>query len=123
MLTTFSENLANLLRNKLNRLISYKKEPRLRERLKVYSMDAIGKRLHELQFGKAHIASGKKIRDLLNKIADENGVNQFTDAFLWEEWHEVVDAWQAKALLLQSPHLFHLNSRACPLVPSLTTPF
>ena len=97
LLTTFSENLANILRNKLQRLISYNKEPRLGERLEVYSMDAIGNRLYELQFGKAHIASGKTIRDLLNKMAEENGVNQFTAAFLWEEWHEVVDAWQLES--------------------------
>ena len=43
LLTTFSDTLANALRTKLKRLVS--SEPRLAERIDVYSLDAIGLRL------------------------------------------------------------------------------
>ena len=46
LLTTFSDILANALRNQLRRLIS--NEPRLGERLDVHSLDAIGERLYKV---------------------------------------------------------------------------
>ncbi len=52
LLTTFSDTLANALRSKLRSLIS--NEPRLAERLEVHSMDAIGRRLYELNCGRPH---------------------------------------------------------------------
>ncbi len=55
LLTTFSDTLANALRTKLRRLIS--NEPRLGERLEVHAMNAIGRRLYELNFGRPQIAS------------------------------------------------------------------
>ncbi|MBU2548133.1 MAG: UvrD-helicase domain-containing protein [Proteobacteria bacterium] len=46
LLTTFSESLANALRVKLRRLAS--NEPRIVERLEIHSLNAIGRRLYEL---------------------------------------------------------------------------
>src|SRR2546427_8490146 len=55
LLTTFSDTLANALQTKLIRLIS--NEPRLGEQIEVHSMNAIGQRLYDLNFGKAQFAS------------------------------------------------------------------
>jgi hypothetical protein len=47
--TTFSDTLANVLRQKLRILLNG--EPRLAERIEVQSLDAIARRLYELNFG------------------------------------------------------------------------
>jgi mRNA-degrading endonuclease RelE of RelBE toxin-antitoxin system len=65
LLTTFSEPLANVLRAKLRLLLTG--EPRLGERIEVYSMDAIGRRLYELNIGKLRIATDAQITGLLQQ--------------------------------------------------------
>lgn len=92
LLTTFSDTLANALRTKLRRLIS--NEPRLAERLEVHSMNAIGERLYELNFGRPGIASADKIRQFLVDAASKTDGQRFSPHFLMTEWDEVVDAWQ-----------------------------
>lgn len=92
LLATFSDTLANALRTKLRRLIS--NEPRLAERLEVHSMNAIGERLYELNFGCPSIASADKIRQLLVEAASKKDGQRFSPHFLMTEWDEVVDAWQ-----------------------------
>src|ERR1700730_6538699 len=67
LLTTFSDTLANALRTKLRRLIS--NEPRLGERLEVHSMNAIGRRLFEVNLGHPKIASRDVLRELLGEAA------------------------------------------------------
>lgn len=89
LLTTFSDTLANALKNKLRLLIQH--EPRLGERVEVRSIDAIGQRLYELQFGAPRFAS--EIQQLLAEAARETEGHQFRRRFLWTEWKEVVDAW------------------------------
>ncbi len=49
LLTTFSDTLANALRTNLKRLLS--SEPRLAERIDVYSLNAIGVRLYKAHVG------------------------------------------------------------------------
>lgn len=92
LLTTFSELLANSLRTKLRRLIS--NEPHIGERLEVHSLDAIGRRLYDLQFGSSNIVSGEELQQLLATSSGEVGEHKFTQRFLLTEWNEVVDAWQ-----------------------------
>jgi len=92
LLTTFSDALANSLHTKLRRLIS--NEPRLGERLEVHSMDAIGRRLYESNFGKLALASRGMVRRLLEEFADEAEGHGFSPRFLLTEWEQVVDAWQ-----------------------------
>jgi len=94
LLTTFSEPLANLLRTRVNRLIS--NEPRIAERLEVHAITAIGQRLHEIHVGKVRIASDAVIRKLLAEAASQVK-HQFTEHFLWTEWSQVVDAWQLES--------------------------
>jgi superfamily I DNA/RNA helicase len=92
LLTTFSEPLANALRAKLRLLIS--SEPRLGERIEVYSMDVIGLRLYELNIAKPHLASAAIISDLLQEASRSVGDHKFSHRFLTTEWEQVVDGWQ-----------------------------
>ena len=92
LLTTFSDTLANALREKLRCLIS--NEPRLAERLDVEAIDAVGLRLYGLNIGAAKVASPNQIRQLL--VEQSAGVEglRFSPRFLQGEWDDVVDAWQ-----------------------------
>jgi len=92
LLTTFSETLANALRTKLRRLIG--NEPRIGERLEVHSLNAIARRLHELNLGPAKVATRDVVRQLLKQAAAEVQGQKFTLHFLMTEWTDVVDAWQ-----------------------------
>src|SRR5262245_13912016 len=92
LLTTFSDTLANALRTKLRRLIS--NEPRLGERLEVHAMNAIGRRLYEVRFGRPKIATRDEIQPFLATAAREVDGHKFSRHFLLTEWEEVVDAWQ-----------------------------
>ena len=95
LLTTFSDTLANALRTKLRRLIS--NEPRLGERLEVHSMNAIGRRLYEVNFGRPQIASREAVRELLSEAAGAVEGHKFSLQFLLTEWEQVVDAWQLES--------------------------
>ncbi len=92
LLTTFSDTLANALRTKLRRLIY--NEPRLGERLEVYAMNAIGRRLFELNCGQVNIASKGAIKQLVEQAAGRVAGHKFSPHFLISEWEDVVDAWQ-----------------------------
>jgi mRNA-degrading endonuclease RelE of RelBE toxin-antitoxin system len=92
LLTTFSDTLANALRTKLKRLLV--SEPRLGERIDVYSLNAIGLRLYQAHIGKATIASHKVVGELIEQASKSVGGHKFTRHFLLTEWEQVVDAWQ-----------------------------
>ncbi len=92
LLTTFSDTLANALKNRLNRLVS--NEPRLAERIDVHSINAIGMRLYKAHFGQVNIATREYIRELLETASREVGSHKFSLRFLLTEWEQVVDAWQ-----------------------------
>ncbi|HXM05650.1 MAG TPA: UvrD-helicase domain-containing protein [Chthoniobacterales bacterium] len=92
LLTTFSDILANALRNRLKRLIS--NEPRLAERLEVHSIDGIGVRLFRTHFAQPELASPDFILQLVREAAKDAGHNKFSLQFLFTEWEQVVDAWQ-----------------------------
>jgi hypothetical protein len=84
--------LANALQAKLRLLLS--NEPRLGERIEVYSMDAIGRRLYELNIGKLKIATEAQIVDLLREASKNAGEHKFSLRFLTTEWKQIVDSWQ-----------------------------
>ncbi len=92
LLATFSEPLANALRTKLRRLIG--NEPLLGERIEVYALDSICRRLYQLNVGPVALATKDGIKDALRDaaIAAKNG--KFSPQFLFSEWQDVVDAWQ-----------------------------
>jgi len=92
LLTTFSTTLANALRSRLRCLISNR--PRLGERIDVYPLNALGKRLYELNFRRCPIASSQELRELLAEAAGAVAGHKFSLNFLLSEWTQVVDAWQ-----------------------------
>jgi hypothetical protein len=92
LLTTFSEPLANALRTKLRRLIY--NEPRLAERVDVWSFDGIARRLFKGHRAHPRIVSQEKLRKLLSEASAEVGNHKFSLRFIMGEWEEVVDAWQ-----------------------------
>jgi mRNA-degrading endonuclease RelE of RelBE toxin-antitoxin system len=92
LLTTFSDTLASALRTKLKRLLSG--EPRLAERIDVYSLNAIGVRLYKAHIRQATIADRKVISELIREAANAVGGHKFGQHFLLTEWEQVVDAWQ-----------------------------
>lgn len=94
LLTTFSEVLSNALKTKLIRLIGNK--PRLGECLEVYSMNGIGQRLYELNFGRPKLATNDTINMLLKEAAENIPRHKISHHFLISEWEQVVDAWQLK---------------------------
>ena len=94
LLTTFSDTLANALHTKLARLIG--NEPRLAERIDVYSINAIGLRLVKIFGGITNIATQDLVKDLLRDASSKIDNHKFTLHFLFTEWEQVVDAWQLK---------------------------
>jgi superfamily I DNA/RNA helicase len=92
LLTTFSEPLANALRIRLHRLVG--NEPKIAERVDVYSVDAFALRLHRLNVGRPEIASREVVRSLLEEGAEQQGGQSVSLHFLATEWEEIVDAWQ-----------------------------
>jgi mRNA-degrading endonuclease RelE of RelBE toxin-antitoxin system len=92
LLTTFSDPLASSLHSKLKRLIG--NNPRVGERIDVYSLDAIGRRLYKAHVGPADIASRSVIREALETAASSVSGHAFGLRFLLAEWEQVVDAWQ-----------------------------
>lgn len=94
LLTTFSEPLANALRNKIRRLVS--SDPELGERLEVYSLSSFGKHLYKLNCGSYKIASQAEIESFIQKSSKGPVEHKFSDSFLYNEWSSVVDAWQLR---------------------------
>jgi superfamily I DNA/RNA helicase len=92
LLTTFSDTLAHALRTKLKRLLG--NEPRLAERIDVYSINAIGLRLYKTHVGHATIANSDVLRELVQEASVAVGGHKFNLHFLLTEWEQVVDAWQ-----------------------------
>ena len=92
LLTTFSETLANALRDRMRILVS--SEPRLAERVEVYAIDALGARLFELNLGAPSFASDTQVRALMEKAAANVEDSRFALSFMLSEWEQVVDAWQ-----------------------------
>jgi hypothetical protein len=94
LLTTFSEPLANALRQQLRRLIA--NEPRLGERIEVAALDAVGVRLYQANFGKPNLAPPALVSELLMEVS-EGIPSRFSLSFLSTEWEHVVDAWQLES--------------------------
>lgn len=92
LLTTFSDTLANALHTKLKRLLG--NEPRLAERIDVYSLSAIGLRLYKTHVEKATLATRESIREVMQEAAKAVCGHKFSLHFLLTEWDQVVDAWQ-----------------------------
>ena len=92
LLTTFSEALANSLRDRLRVLVS--SEPKLAERVEVYAIDALAERLYRLNLGTSSFAEDEQIRLLIEDAVLKVGDNRFSQGFMLAEWEQVVDGWR-----------------------------
>lgn len=93
LLTTFSRPLANALERKLKFLIG--EDTSVIPRVVVTPFRGIAEELYQLAFGRRpHAPSEELVRSTLSKIAEEQGLTEFTARFLFSEWTYVVDAWQ-----------------------------
>lgn len=92
VLTTFSLALANALNIKLLRLIG--NEPNIRDRIQIHSMHELGQDLYTSLLSPPHIVTADWLRSVLVATAAQLPGPSFSEQFLFEEWTEVVDAWQ-----------------------------
>ncbi len=92
LLTTFSIILANSLKVKLRRLIS--NEPKLKERIDVYSITEIGTRLYKSNISTPKIISKEELSKVIEEASKKGEDHRFSLAFLISEWQDVVDTWQ-----------------------------
>jgi|TARA_B100000902_G_scaffold394217_1_gene450077 mRNA-degrading endonuclease RelE of RelBE toxin-antitoxin system len=92
LLTTFTDSLANALKEKLKHLIG--NTPRLAERLEIHSMDAIALRLHKFNAEKKRLLNRDQLFEIVSKYANDVKDLRYSKAFVFEEWSQMVDAWQ-----------------------------
>lgn len=92
LFTTFTDDLAEVLKGKLKYLIG--STPRLAERLEIHSMDSIALRMYKFSASQKRLLKRQDLFNLVSKCADEVEGLRFSKAFVFEEWIQVVDAWQ-----------------------------
>ena len=95
LLTTFTDTLASAVHTKLKRLIS--NEPRLAERIDVYSLNTVAQRLYKALIGPAKLATPVQITGQIKDASISVSGHRFTDRFLLSEWETLVDAWQLQS--------------------------
>lgn len=94
LLTTFSKPLAAALQARLTTLIGGDAD--LAKRITVKPISAVGYDIYASRFGQPQIANGSLIRSLLASAAKEAEGTRFNPQFLFDEWVNVVDAWQLR---------------------------
>ncbi len=92
LLSTFSDALANALRDKLRTLIY--NQPRLGEQIEVHPLNQVAERLYTTNLGKPQVAGAAAVRKMIQNAAASVGEHPFALRFLLSEWEQVVDAWQ-----------------------------
>jgi hypothetical protein len=92
LVTTFSVTLARMLRQKLARLIG--SDADLARRIVIEPINDAGVTLYEEYFGRPTPATDGMVRSLIASCSKEVGAHPFSEAFLFHEWTDVVDAWQ-----------------------------
>src|SRR5205807_9591009 len=80
LLTTFSDTLASALQTKLRRLIH--NEPRLAERIDVWSFDAIARRMFKSHRSHPRIVPREKLREIIKDAAASVGGHKFALRFI-----------------------------------------
>jgi len=92
LLTTFSDVLAERLRDQVRKLLH--SSPSFGERLDVQTLSAMAQRLIAADGRSATLADPVQVREWLSAGAAEAGLTRYTLHFLWSEWSHVIDAWQ-----------------------------
>ena len=92
LLSTFSDTLANALQVKLKRLIG--NDVDILDRIQVRSIRAIAHDLYVERLGQPTIVEPAGVRSILQAAVAQSPAHPFSPSFLFNEWTEVVDAWQ-----------------------------
>ncbi len=92
LLTTFSMGLANALASRLHILTDG--QDQVHDRVTVKALSSVGYDLYAQLFGQPNIASASQVRNLVTAAGKAVEGHRFSAAFLYNEWNEVVDAWQ-----------------------------
>ena len=92
LLTTYSDILASSLKIKLKRLLG--NQPRLAERIDIYSIEGIGIRLYKLLISPPNLVNRNLLSESLKGLSNSDDYKNFKFHFLLSEWDDVVDAWQ-----------------------------
>jgi mRNA-degrading endonuclease RelE of RelBE toxin-antitoxin system len=93
LLTTFNQDLAAGLSDKVERLI--KGHPDLSERIEVGTLGKVAERLAAQTFDTLSLANDGQIAELI-EIARAEEQSQIDVAFLLDEWRLIVDAWNVR---------------------------
>ena len=95
LLTTFSTPLANALRSNLRHLIG--NEPEIGRRISVEAINDLAGRLYTERFRAPIIPSDDSIKEMLDEAAKTRGTTSFDKNFVFNEWVDVVDAWNLQS--------------------------
>src|SRR3569623_115617 len=91
LLTTFSRPLAANLSTKADLLLAA--DPIARERLVVRALDQAAYELYVASFGQPNLATPAQVRAAIAKARETGLGGKLPPAFLFEEWDELVAAW------------------------------
>jgi len=94
LLTTFSKRLAGSLAKKLQLLTDA--DPALRERVDVRALDQAAHDLFAERFGQPNLVTSSQVRAAIADARKAGLGGALTPEFLFEEWSELVDAWNVK---------------------------
>lgn len=105
LLTTFSKPLAVALAKK--RDVLAEAEPSIGDRVEVAALDQAAFEIYARQFGQPTMANTSQVRAAIKAAQDAGLGANFTPEFLFEEWDELVDAWNVSdgAAYAQIPRL------------------
>lgn len=92
LLTTFSETLANALRERLKKLLV--STPLLGDRIDVYAFDEVALNLYSKLKDKKNIISNDELLGLIEKAKTDTVDLKISVPYLFSEWRDVVDAWE-----------------------------
>lgn len=96
LLATFSDTLAASLRRKIDLLTMG--EPSVGERIEVASILETAKGvIAKSKGGACKLADEDVVREWILEASNATDGHRFTVPFLWNEWKEIVDAWQIKS--------------------------
>lgn len=91
LLATFSRTLATALTRK--RDVLTESEPALRDRIAVRTLDGAAIELHAAAFGQPNRATAAQVRAAIGDARRAGLGGSHSSEFLFEEWDELVDAW------------------------------
>lgn len=96
LLATFSDTLAASLRRKIDLLTMG--EPSVGERIEVASILETAKSvIVKSKGGACKLAEEEVVREWIQDASKTTEGHRFTVPFLWNEWKEIVDAWQIRS--------------------------